>query len=126
MMQNRGQIARINAIWTDFREWELHGMHAREERLLQYSNTLLPSMLENYSHRGWAIRLGRLAEAIPDTHGLLINAVWSQLPDIFKTQLSPLHDTWDSFVSALYQLAPGVPVVPAQRRLPLVSEKLYD
>ncbi|KAJ7221902.1 hypothetical protein C8J57DRAFT_1253827 [Mycena rebaudengoi] len=92
----------IKAIWTDPRRWELQAMASREQRLLQYGATLRVSMLKDCSHRAWAIRLGRLADAVPDTHGLLIQTVWESLPQIFRKIVARNHTDWDAFVQAIY------------------------
>ncbi|KAF8184077.1 hypothetical protein K438DRAFT_1766523 [Mycena galopus ATCC 62051] len=93
-------------------------MKAREQRLLSYGTTLSVDMLPNGYHKLWATRLGRLADAVPDTHGLLIRKVWATLPDAIRSQISKNHCQWSDFCSAIVALEPGILHVPDLLPLP--------
>ncbi len=66
---------KVKAIYTDLKGNDLQYVRGREQRLLLFATTLSLEMLKQGVHRGWAVRLERLAAAIPDTHGLLIREV---------------------------------------------------
>lgn len=76
--QGRSSDLVVHGLWADSVEREEVGMRAREDRLLYFATTLQPKMLQTSSHRDWATRLKWLADAIPDTHGLLIKRVCSE------------------------------------------------
>jgi hypothetical protein len=61
---------KVTGLYADVKESELEQMARDEKRLLVYASTLSVSMLEIGFHFTWVIRLGRIAESIPDTHGL--------------------------------------------------------
>ena len=65
----------VEEVHSDPRQKEIAGIRQRENRLLKYAETLNEGMLQDKSHRDWALRLLRLALAIPDSHGLMIEAV---------------------------------------------------
>ncbi|KAJ6485501.1 hypothetical protein DFH09DRAFT_1106224 [Mycena vulgaris] len=100
---------KLIGLCTDNVSRELPGIRAR---LLEYAKTLKPQMLENKSHRDWAVRLWRLAQAIPDTHGLMIQRVWNLLPTVFSAQLSSNYEVWEHFFNALFQLRPDKVTLP--------------
>ncbi|KAJ7137645.1 hypothetical protein C8R46DRAFT_1047515 [Mycena filopes] len=85
----------VLGIWTDIRNMELPEMRVREEVILAYANTCQLDMLADGTHIPWAIRLGQLAAAIPDTHGLLI----------YDSQISRQYDDWNLFVEAICSLS---------------------
>ncbi|KAJ7792608.1 hypothetical protein B0H14DRAFT_3160080 [Mycena olivaceomarginata] len=63
----------VEALYTDVKESELADMELKETRLLRHASTLCPAMLGYRNHLVvWATRLRRIAESIPDTHGLMI------------------------------------------------------
>ncbi|KAJ7645769.1 hypothetical protein B0H17DRAFT_1148312 [Mycena rosella] len=94
----------VEEIWTDIRFSEIAAMSESENQLVQYAQTLTASMLKDKRHREWAVRLLRLAQAVPDTHGLMIKEVWELLPSIYQSQLSPNQEQWEHFTRALYNL----------------------
>ncbi|KAJ7061904.1 hypothetical protein B0H15DRAFT_807915, partial [Mycena belliarum] len=96
----------FNGIWTDMRACDLEEMKQREQKLRSFAQTFVPSMLDNYSHREWALKLNRLADSIPDTHGLMIEEVWKCLPLHLRNQISRRYDNWRDFTLAIYRLAP--------------------
>ncbi|KAJ6487976.1 hypothetical protein C8R45DRAFT_930180 [Mycena sanguinolenta] len=87
-------------------------MEARENRLLSYASTFNLKMLKDGYHKVWATRLARLADAIPDTHGLLINKIWKKLPEIIRCQISPNYTCWNAFQSAIQCMQAGVTLDP--------------
>ncbi|KAJ6471507.1 hypothetical protein C8R45DRAFT_1078301 [Mycena sanguinolenta] len=107
---------RIQALYTDIKESDLPEMEARENRLLSYASTFNIKMLKDGYHKVWAMRLARLADAIPDTHGLLINKVvsliWKKLPEIIRRQISPNYTCWNAFQSAIQCVQAGVTLNP--------------
>ncbi|KAJ6608718.1 hypothetical protein B0H10DRAFT_2301485 [Mycena sp. CBHHK59/15] len=58
------------------------------------------------------------ADAIPDTHGLMIYKVWQGLHPPIRHQISPNHTSWDSFCDALRNLVHGVETVPTALPIP--------
>ncbi|KAJ7022414.1 hypothetical protein C8F04DRAFT_1272654 [Mycena alexandri] len=62
-------------IWTDVRGMEVADLEKREEFLLAYAKTLKSPMLKDGTHVAWVRRLHKAADAIPDTHGLMIHHV---------------------------------------------------
>ncbi|KAJ6605774.1 hypothetical protein B0H10DRAFT_1957105 [Mycena sp. CBHHK59/15] len=52
------------------------------------------------------------ADAIPDTHGLMIHAVWQGLPPIIRCQISLNHASWESFCNVLQELRLDIETVP--------------
>ncbi|KAK7025711.1 hypothetical protein R3P38DRAFT_3269397 [Favolaschia claudopus] len=82
-------------------------MRRREERLVTYGSTLTQAIIKHDQHAIWAIRLHRLALAIPDTHGLMIKKVWSQLPTPYKSQISPNYTSWEEFCASIASLKFG-------------------
>ncbi|KAJ6613035.1 hypothetical protein B0H10DRAFT_1951833 [Mycena sp. CBHHK59/15] len=65
-----------------------------------------------------ANNLQDFADAIPDTHGLMIHAVWQGLPPIIRHQISPNHATWESFCNVLRELRLDIETVPPLLPLP--------
>ncbi|KAJ7759314.1 hypothetical protein B0H14DRAFT_3165881 [Mycena olivaceomarginata] len=103
----------VEALYTDVKESELADMELKETRLLRHASTLCPAMLGYRNHLVvWATRLHRIAESIPDTHGLMIRQVWARLPEIFKTQISRNYTCWYKFCGAICFLKAGVKVAP--------------
>ncbi|KAJ7826066.1 hypothetical protein B0H14DRAFT_3145039 [Mycena olivaceomarginata] len=103
----------VEALYTDVKESELADMELKETCLLRHASTLCPAMLGYRNHLVvWATRLRRIAESIPDTHGLMIRQVWARLPEIFKTQISRNYTCWYKFCGAICFLKAGVKVAP--------------
>ncbi|KAF8186853.1 hypothetical protein K438DRAFT_1973059 [Mycena galopus ATCC 62051] len=108
----------VQALFTDVRDSELGEMEAREQRLLEYGATFKIEMLQNLYHTVWATRLCRLADSVPDTHGLLIPKVWATFPAAVKSQISPNHCIWSEFCAAIAALRTSVFLVPDKLPLP--------
>ncbi|KAF8062231.1 hypothetical protein FPV67DRAFT_1783129 [Lyophyllum atratum] len=60
--------------------------------------------IEEWAHVAWANRVERLAEAIPDRDGLLIDATRLALPTAVKSLLGS-YDTWPEFCDAVRALS---------------------
>ncbi|KAF8186553.1 hypothetical protein K438DRAFT_2019803 [Mycena galopus ATCC 62051] len=108
----------IQSLYTDLRDSDLNEMETREQRLLEYSTTFNIQMLRDDYHVLWATRLERLADSVPDSHGLLIPKVWASFPDNLRSQISPNYDCWPSFCAAIVALRHGVVREPAKLPLP--------
>ncbi|KAJ7455484.1 hypothetical protein FB451DRAFT_1516146 [Mycena latifolia] len=104
---------KVKAIWTEVKGWEKTDMAQREVRVLEYGDTLCDEMLHLGFHRAWAVRLERLANAVPDTHGHLIA----------KNQLSPEYTCWAEFRNAICALEDGMTVEPAELPKPWYDEE---
>ncbi|KAJ7136216.1 hypothetical protein C8R46DRAFT_1322379 [Mycena filopes] len=113
----------VLGIWTDIRNMELPEMRVREEVILAYANTCQLDMLADGTHIPWAIRLGQLAAAIPDTHGLLIYDVWDKLPPPFQSQISRQYDDWNLFVEAICSLSAFDKKKPAISLFPILNDE---
>ncbi|KAJ6565725.1 hypothetical protein B0H10DRAFT_1965517 [Mycena sp. CBHHK59/15] len=66
----------------------------------------------------WANDLQDLADAIPDTHGLMIHRIWKGLPPPIRRQIPPNHASWETFCNALRNLVPGVETIPDTTVIP--------
>ncbi|KAJ6467540.1 hypothetical protein C8R47DRAFT_813889 [Mycena vitilis] len=108
----------VRALWTDMKDEEVLDVGKREERLLKFASTLCVGMLERGLHAAWAVRLERLANAVPDTHGLLISKVWDKFPRKYRDQLSANHTLWSDFCNAICNLEYGVQTIPEDLPLP--------
>ncbi|KAJ6550918.1 hypothetical protein B0H10DRAFT_1968699 [Mycena sp. CBHHK59/15] len=84
----------------------------REATLLAYAKTFDKHALARGHLARWAKDLQDLADAIPDTHGLMIHTVWSGLHAPIRRQISPNHASWDTFSSALRDLKHGIETTP--------------
>ncbi|KAF8186518.1 hypothetical protein K438DRAFT_1765291 [Mycena galopus ATCC 62051] len=110
--QHGPQALQVLGLYADVKDSELDDMAKREQRLLNYASTLRAATLQKGFHVVWATRLERLADAVPDTHGLLIAEAREKFPEIFKTQISPNHTSWPAFCRAICSLQDGVIVQP--------------
>ncbi|KAJ7660937.1 hypothetical protein DFH06DRAFT_1400393 [Mycena polygramma] len=108
----------VVALWSDLSTAESKESANREDKLVSYSRTLKKTALARGQLAHWASDLQDLAEAIPDTHGLMIHTVWQNLPLTIRKQISPNHESWQSFCDALRALSPGVDTVPSDLPLP--------
>ncbi|KAK7035170.1 hypothetical protein R3P38DRAFT_3184745 [Favolaschia claudopus] len=107
----------LTGIWADVKDSEVEDMKLREERLLNYAGTLSMAIVKN-CHGHWALRLSRLAEAVPDTHGLMIEQVWDRFPKAIKNQISSQYMTWKDFTKAITDLRFGTIRTPVKLGLP--------
>jgi hypothetical protein len=57
--------------------------------------------VEELAHVVWADKVERLAAAIPDANGLLINTVHKSMPKVLQKVTGSGHTTWKSFCSAV-------------------------
>ncbi|KAF8192357.1 hypothetical protein K438DRAFT_1935136 [Mycena galopus ATCC 62051] len=108
----------IHSISADVKDSEIDDMIKREDRLLTYASTFSSEMVRAEVHAVWAILLGRLADAVPDTHGLLIYSVWEKLPTLYRNQLSSNYTVWKEFCTAISGLNFGIKTQPAQLPVP--------
>ncbi|KAJ6620165.1 hypothetical protein B0H10DRAFT_1946231 [Mycena sp. CBHHK59/15] len=90
----------------------------REATLLAYAKTFDKHALARGHLARWAKDLQDLADAIPDTHGLMIHTVWSGLHAPIRRQISPNHASWDTFSSALRDLKHGIETTPTSLPVP--------
>ncbi|KAJ6569897.1 hypothetical protein B0H10DRAFT_1964948 [Mycena sp. CBHHK59/15] len=90
----------------------------REATLLAYAKTFDKHALARGHLARWAKDLQDLADAIPDTHGLMIHTVWSGLHAPIRRQISPNHASWDTFSSALQDLKLGIETTPTSLLVP--------
>ncbi|KAK6984015.1 hypothetical protein R3P38DRAFT_2576965 [Favolaschia claudopus] len=130
---------RVIGLWCDLTKKEHKDCIEREERLLHAASSLSKTALQRDRLAQWANDIEDLADAIPDTHGLLILQVWEGLHPPIRRQISPNHASWGSFCTALRELQYGtskgsiqtaqnvVPVPWHRQRLPLhVPYKIGD
>ncbi|KAJ6603671.1 hypothetical protein B0H10DRAFT_2195833 [Mycena sp. CBHHK59/15] len=96
----------------------------RESALLAYAANLDKQALKRGHLARWANDLQDLADAIPDTHGLMIHRIWKGLPPPIRRQISPNHASWETFCNALRNLVPGVETIPDTIPLPWHREPL--
>ncbi|KAK7008034.1 hypothetical protein R3P38DRAFT_1624993 [Favolaschia claudopus] len=109
----------VIGIWCDLTEEETEASRSREEDLLRHVQKFKLWMFRQHQLPQWATKLGDLAAAIPDTHGLMIRQVWSLLPREIRVQVSPDHASWETFCLALSELSPNSePVVPEHLPVP--------
>lgn len=57
--------------------------------------------VEEQTHVVWAHKIQRLADAVPDTGGLLINSVRSTMPTVLKHYVTSEHTSWSAFCDAI-------------------------
>ncbi|KAK6967141.1 hypothetical protein R3P38DRAFT_2589411 [Favolaschia claudopus] len=117
---------RVIGLWCDLTKNEHKECIEREERLLHQAASFSKTALQRDRLAQWANDLEDLADAIPDTHGLLIHRVWEGLHPPIRRQISPNHNSWASFCTAIRELRYGVETIPEtlpipwhRRRLPL-------
>ncbi|KAJ6569976.1 hypothetical protein B0H10DRAFT_1964888 [Mycena sp. CBHHK59/15] len=103
---------RIIGLWCDLSAGECKASKTRETALLVYARALDKQALARGHLSQWANDLQDFADAIPDTHGLMIYKVWQGLHPPIRRQISPNHASWDSFCDALRNLVHGVETVP--------------
>ncbi|KAJ6595400.1 hypothetical protein B0H10DRAFT_1960431 [Mycena sp. CBHHK59/15] len=84
----------------------------RESALLAYAANLDKQAVKRGHLARWANDLQDLADAILDTHGLMIHRIWKGLPPPIRRQISPNHASWETFCNALRNLVPGVETIP--------------
>ncbi|KAJ7070375.1 hypothetical protein B0H15DRAFT_807095 [Mycena belliarum] len=105
----------VLGLWCDLSTGESTLSKEREIALLDYAKTLDKCALARGHLARWVNDLQDLAEAIPDTHGLMIHYVWQGLHPPIRRQISPNYLTWKSFCDALRALEYGVESIPEQR-----------
>ncbi|KAK6983818.1 hypothetical protein R3P38DRAFT_2578028 [Favolaschia claudopus] len=111
------EYLKVIGLWCDLTKEEHKECTAREEQLLQFASSLSKFALKRGHLAQWANDLEDLADAIPDTHGLLIHSVWEQLHPPIRRQLSPNHSSWASFCAAIRELRDGVEITPQKREI---------
>ncbi|KAJ6628835.1 hypothetical protein B0H10DRAFT_1940210 [Mycena sp. CBHHK59/15] len=104
----------LNAIglWSDLSTGECTASVDREVILLAYACTLDKRALARGCLSGSANDLQDFADAIPDTHGLMIHAVWQGLPPIIRHQISLNQASCESFCNVLQELCLDIETVP--------------
>ncbi|KAJ7489735.1 hypothetical protein B0H11DRAFT_1061153 [Mycena galericulata] len=121
----------IIGLWCDLSKGESDASADRETALLSYAASLDKQALQRGHLARWANDLEDLADAIPDTHGLMIHVIWKGLPPPIRRQVSPNHSSWPSFCAALRNLSPDYPTIPdilpiPWHRRPLASHIPYE
>ncbi|KAJ6626591.1 hypothetical protein B0H10DRAFT_1941615 [Mycena sp. CBHHK59/15] len=102
----------VIGLWSDLSTGECTASVDQEVILLAYARTLDKRALARGRLSSLANNLQDFADAIPDTHGLMIHAVWQGLPPIIRHQISPNHASWESFCNVLRELRPDIETVP--------------
>ncbi|KAK6967169.1 hypothetical protein R3P38DRAFT_2589368 [Favolaschia claudopus] len=115
---------RVIGLWCDLTKNEHKDCSEREERLLHHASALSKTALQRDRIGQWANDLEDLADAIPDTHGLLIYQVWEGLHPPIRRQISPNHTSWASFCTAIRDLQYGVETVPEKLPVPWHRQRL--
>ncbi|KAK7015089.1 hypothetical protein R3P38DRAFT_3000142 [Favolaschia claudopus] len=115
---------RVIGLWCDLTKNEHKECSPREERLLHQASSLSKTALQRDRLAQWANDLEDLADAIPDTHGLLIHQVWEGLHPPIRRQISPNHASWASFCNAIRDLQYGVETVPEKLPVPWHRQRL--
>ncbi|KAJ6609139.1 hypothetical protein B0H10DRAFT_1954876 [Mycena sp. CBHHK59/15] len=108
----------VIGLWSDLSTGECTASVDREVILLVYARTLDKQALARGCLSGLANDLQDFADAIPDTHGLMIHAVWQGLPPIIRCQISLNHASWESFCNVLQELRLDIETVPPLWRDP--------
>ncbi|KAJ6600680.1 hypothetical protein B0H10DRAFT_1958711 [Mycena sp. CBHHK59/15] len=108
----------VIGLWCNLSAGESGAAATREATLLAYAKTFDKHALARGHLARWAKDLQDLADAIPDTHGLMIHTVWSGLHAPIQRQISPNHASWDSFSSALRDLKLGIETTPTSLPVP--------
>ncbi|KAJ6623908.1 hypothetical protein B0H10DRAFT_1943684 [Mycena sp. CBHHK59/15] len=108
----------VIGLWSDLSTGECTASVDREVILLAYARTLDKQALARGCLSGLANDLQDFADAIPDTHGLMIHAVWQGLPPIIRCQISLNHASWESFCNVLQELRLDIETVPPLWRDP--------
>ncbi|KAJ6626415.1 hypothetical protein B0H10DRAFT_1941968 [Mycena sp. CBHHK59/15] len=108
----------VIGLWCDLSAGESRVAATREATLLAYAKTFDKHALARGHLARWAKDLQDLADAIPDTHGLMIHTVWSGLHAPIRHQISPNHASWDTFSSALRDLKHGIETTPTSLPVP--------
>lgn len=57
--------------------------------------------VEEFSHIVWAHKIERLANAVPDTIGILISTIRKDMPSVLQHYVSGEHTSWLSFCDAI-------------------------
>ncbi|KAJ6611096.1 hypothetical protein B0H10DRAFT_1953377 [Mycena sp. CBHHK59/15] len=114
----------VLGFWCDLSVGEAKASAHRESALLAYAANLDKQALKRGHLARWANDLQDLADAIPDTHGLMIHRIWKGLPPPIRRQISPNHASWETFCNALRNLVPGVETIPDTIPLPWHREPL--
>ncbi|KAJ6590324.1 hypothetical protein B0H10DRAFT_1961078 [Mycena sp. CBHHK59/15] len=102
----------VIGLWSDLSTGECTASVDREVILLAYARTLDKRALARGCLSGSPNDLQDFADAIPDTHGLMIHAVWQGLPPIIWHQISLNHASWESFCNVLQELHLDIETVP--------------
>lgn len=84
------------------KQTELKQAVLRENQLEQKEKV---NGMEEWSHVAWADRVQRLAEAIPDDHGLLVAETRDKLPAVLRRLVSAEHSTWASFCDVIRKVS---------------------
>ncbi|KAJ6625159.1 hypothetical protein B0H10DRAFT_1942748 [Mycena sp. CBHHK59/15] len=108
----------VIGLWCNLSAGESGAAATREATLLAYAKTFDKHALARGHLARWAKYLQHFADAIPDTHGLMIHTVWSGLHAPIQRQISPNHASWDTFSSALRDLKLGIETTPTSLPVP--------
>ncbi|KAJ7918309.1 hypothetical protein B0H13DRAFT_1993258 [Mycena leptocephala] len=101
---------------------EQAAMQSRAARVIEFSSTWDNDAYQNGCHAAWVWDLYSLAQAVPDTHGLLIPKCISKFPNHIKCQISVNHCNWDTFQDALCALKFGTTNAPESVPIPWYKE----
>ncbi|KAJ6537159.1 hypothetical protein B0H19DRAFT_381975 [Mycena capillaripes] len=102
----------VVGLWCDLSESECAASTRRESALLEHAKSLKKTDVSRGHIARWATDLNDYADAIPDTHGLMIYAVWQGLPLFVRRQVCPNHASWESFCNELRSIVPEVEKTP--------------
>ncbi|KAJ7624186.1 hypothetical protein B0H17DRAFT_1151315 [Mycena rosella] len=111
-------LLQVKGFGCDPIDGETQAMKSRGTRVLQFAKTLEVHMLQDNSHATWAKDLYLLAQAVPDTHGLLIHPAHSKLPRLIRRQISENVSTWAAFRDAISSLRDRTTTVAENLPLP--------
>ncbi|KAJ7118459.1 hypothetical protein C8R43DRAFT_1241943 [Mycena crocata] len=104
----------ILGLCADAKDSDIPDIEIRQKRLLKYASTICLEMVKGGYHKAWATRLRRLADSIPDTHGLLIQEAYASFPSDIKRRLSWEYTTshpWKDFATGIMALSLEIPDV---------------
>ncbi|KAF8224250.1 hypothetical protein L208DRAFT_1157379, partial [Tricholoma matsutake] len=62
---------------------------------------VVTNRVEELAHIVWADKIERLAAAIPDANGLLVNSICRSMPKVLQKVTGSGHTTWASFCNAV-------------------------
>ncbi|KAJ7914201.1 hypothetical protein B0H13DRAFT_1873167 [Mycena leptocephala] len=105
----------VVGLWCDLSEAEFAASTTRELALLEHARSLKKTDINRGHLARWANDLQDYADAIPDTHGLMIHAAWQGLPLFVRRQVSANHASWESFCEELKSIELGCEKQPSQR-----------